>query len=92
MFRKDLLQMLLDDAMTVKQISRAVGQKDSTTVSDLEHLFKSLKHQGYRALIEPSVCRKCEFTFGSEKLSKPSKCPKCKSVWLTEPRIQVVPA
>jgi predicted Zn-ribbon and HTH transcriptional regulator len=89
MFRKDLIPMLLNNSMTVKEISRVVGQKETTTISDLEHLFKSLKHQDLKAVVEPSVCKKCGFEFSSEKLGKPSRCPKCKGNWLTEPRIKV---
>ncbi len=91
MFRRDLLPMLLENFMTVKEISHSVGQKDTTTISDLEHLLKSLKHQDYKAIVEPSVCRKCGFEFSTEKLSRPSKCPECKGNWLTEPRIKVAP-
>jgi predicted Zn-ribbon and HTH transcriptional regulator len=43
----------------------------------------------YAAAISPAQCRKCRFEFGTDKLRKPSRCPKCKSTWLTEPLIQI---
>lgn len=89
MFRKDLIPLLLEHPMTVRDISRFVDQPGKDTVADLEHLLQSLKHSEYRAEIEASACKKCGFTFGQEKLRKPSKCPKCKSTWLTEPRIKL---
>lgn len=82
--------MLLEHPMTVTDISRAVDQPGKDTVEDLEHLLQSLKHTEYRAEIEVATCRKCGFEFGHEKLRKPSKCPKCKGTWITEPRIKVV--
>lgn len=92
MFRKDLIPMLLENSMTVKEISRVVGQKETTTADDLQHLLKSVKHQGYTVEVDPSVCRKCGFRFSPEKLTKPSRCPECKGNWVTEPRIKLLEA
>lgn len=89
MFRKDLIPMLLEHPMTVREISKFVDQTGKDTTEDLEHLLQSLKHTEFVPIIEPATCRKCGFEFGAEKLRKPSKCPKCKGTWLTEPRIQL---
>jgi hypothetical protein len=40
-------------------------------------------------IIEPARCRSCGFTFGEDKLSKPGKCPECRSTWLYEAQIHV---
>jgi predicted Zn-ribbon and HTH transcriptional regulator len=82
--------MLLEHPMTVSEISRFVEQPAKDTVSDLEHLLQSIKHTEYKAAIEVATCKKCGFEFSSDKLSKPSKCPKCKSTWVSEPRIGLV--
>jgi predicted Zn-ribbon and HTH transcriptional regulator len=89
MFRKDLIPLLLEHAMTVSDIARFAEQSGKDTAADLDHLLQSLKHTEYKAVIEPAVCRKCGFEFGPEKLRKPSRCPKCKSTWVTEPRIRL---
>ena len=39
--------------------------------------------------LAPARCRKCGFEFGTDKLRKPSKCPKCKDTWISEPRIKI---
>lgn len=89
MFRKNLIPLLLDKAMSVNQIARLVGQPAADTKTDLEHFLKSLKHTGYEPVIFPAECRRCDFEFSSAKLSKPSKCPKCHGTWLTEPQISI---
>ena len=89
MYRKDLIPMLLNHPMTVTEISRFVEQKGKDTTEDMEHLLKSIKHTEFEAHIEPAICKKCGFEFGAEKLRKPSKCPKCKGTWITEPRIHL---
>ena len=82
--------MLLEHPMTVTEISRFVEQSGKDTVSDLEHLIQSLKHTEFKPQIEVAACKKCGFEFGSDKLRKPSKCLKCKSTWVSEPRIMLV--
>lgn len=90
MFRKALIPLLLRQSMTVSEISRLAEQTGKDTAADIEHLLQSLKHTEYRAVIEPAYCRKCGFKFERDKIRKPSRCPECKSAWLTEPRIQLV--
>jgi predicted Zn-ribbon and HTH transcriptional regulator len=89
MFRKDLIPLLLEHPMTVTEISRFVEQSGKDTLADLEHLLKSIRHSEFKAQVEPAECRKCNFQFGTDKLRKPSKCPECKSTWITEPRISL---
>ena len=89
MFRKDLIDMLLGNPMTVSQIARLEDESPSRVADDLQHLFRSLKHTEYKSVVEPARCRACGFEFSTEKLTKPSKCPECHSTWVQEPKIGV---
>jgi len=89
MFRKNLIEMLLGNPMTVSQIARVADESPSRVVDDLQHLFRSLKHTEYMAVVEPARCRACGFEFSGEKLNKPSKCPECHSTWVLEPKIGI---
>jgi transcriptional regulator len=91
MFRKKLIQILCGNAMTVSQIARLEDESPSPVVDDLQHLFRSLKHTEYKAVLEPARCRACGFELSSDKPNKLSKCPECHSTWLTEPKIAVEP-
>ena len=88
-FRKDLIPLLLDDAQSVAQIARLVGEAPRDIEADLQHLLRSLKHTEYIAVIEPARCRKCGFEFSASKLAKPSKCPNCRNTWILEPRVSL---
>jgi predicted Zn-ribbon and HTH transcriptional regulator len=88
-FRKDLIPLLQGRSLTLREISVLADQKMTDTEEDLKHLFRSLKHTDAAPEIEPAVCRKCGFEFGPDKMHKPSKCPKCHSTWLTDPRIGI---
>src|SRR5512142_1264761 len=87
MFRKNLIEMLLGNPMTVSQIARLVDESPGRIADDLNHLFRSLKHTEYKAVVEPARCRACGFDFSEVKLTKPSKCPECKSIWIQEPKM-----
>ena len=89
MFRKDLIEMLLGNPLSLSQIARLVDESPGRVADDLNHLFRSLKHTEYKAIVEPARCRACGFEFSGDKLTKPSKCPKCHSTWIMEPKIGV---
>jgi predicted Zn-ribbon and HTH transcriptional regulator len=86
-FRKDLIPLLEENALSISQIARLVGETPRDIEIDLVHLLKSLKHTEYCAVIEPARCRKCGFEFGGSRLAKPSKCPECRGTWILEPLV-----
>ena len=89
MFRKDLIDLLLDKLVTVPQLGRELGEPPKDIASDFKHLIRSLKHTDYEPVIIPAECRKCGFEFSNDKLLKPSKCPKCSGTWIHAPQIGV---
>jgi transcriptional regulator len=89
MFRKNLIEMLLGNPMTVSQIARLVDESPGQIADDLKHLLRSLKHTEYKIVVEPARCRACGFEFSEEKLTNPSKCPECHSTWVLEPKIGI---
>jgi predicted Zn-ribbon and HTH transcriptional regulator len=89
MFRKDLIDLLQHHPATLRELSEQLEEPVKDMESDLRHLLKSLRHLPYRAVITPAHCNKCNFVFHKDKLHKPSKCPRCKSAWISEPRIAI---
>ena len=89
MLRRHLIDVLLENPMTLKQLAEKIDCNLSEAESDLVHLMKSLKHTEFRAVVTPASCRKCEFEFSGTKLHKPSKCPQCRGTWIMEPVISV---
>jgi predicted Zn-ribbon and HTH transcriptional regulator len=79
MFRKDLIKLLLENPMSLRQIARMVDESPDQIADDLDHFFRSRQHTAQKAVIEPARCRVCGFEFSERKLNKPSKCPKCHS-------------
>jgi len=88
-FRKDLLRILTTQPRSVSSIARELGLKRADVEDDLRHMIRSARAAGHRVVIEPARCRACGFIFGDDKLSKPGKCPQCRSAWLYEAQVHV---
>ncbi|MEJ2180567.1 MAG: transcriptional regulator [Gammaproteobacteria bacterium] len=89
MFRKELLEMLLDNPMSIKEIAHLLELPVKDVEDDIKHLQKSIKHMKYRMQISPARCLKCDFQFRKDKLHKPSKCPLCHGTRIEEPQIGI---
>ena len=87
--RKDLIALLTHQPRSVSAIARDLGLKCGDVEEDLRHAIRSAEAAGYRIIVLPARCRACGFTFDERKLSKPSKCPACRSTRLFEPQISV---
>ena len=89
-FRKSLIDVLATQPRSVSSIARELGLKRGDVEDDLRHAIRSARASGRRVLIEPACCRSCGFTFGEDKLSKPSRCPNCRGERLFEAQIRVL--
>jgi predicted Zn-ribbon and HTH transcriptional regulator len=75
---------------TARELSGAVGVPEKQVAAHLEHLARSLKAAGERLRVEPARCQDCGFTFRKrDRLSRPSRCPVCRSERLDAPRFAV---
>ncbi|PWT82838.1 MAG: transcriptional regulator [Blastocatellia bacterium] len=91
MYRKDLLKALSATPRSVSSIARELKLNRADVEEDFRHLIRSARAGGHRVVVQPARCRRCGYTFGEEKLTKPSKCPACRGTWLYEPLIGVDP-
>ena len=87
--RKDLITLLSNQPRSVSAIARDLGLTRGDVEEDLRHAIRSAEAAGYRIMVLPARCCACGFTFDERKLSKPSKCPVCRSTRLYEPQISL---
>ncbi|NJE06436.1 transcriptional regulator [Thermococcus sp. M36] len=57
-------------------------------IEELRVVQKILKREGRVLLIKPAECRSCGFVFKPE-IKIPSRCPRCRSEWIEEPRFKI---
>jgi len=88
-FRKDLIDLLLNRPLSLRDIAVVLDVSPRDVEDDLRHLIKSLKASPYREDITPARCRKCGFQFRADKLHKPGKCPRCRDGWISDPLIGI---
>jgi transcriptional regulator len=88
-FRRDLMALLSAEPRSVSSLARELGLRRGDVEDDLRHLLRSARAQGHRVVVDPARCRVCGFTFGEDKLSKPSKCPACRGSRLYEAQIRI---
>jgi predicted Zn-ribbon and HTH transcriptional regulator len=89
--RKDLVSLLTGQPRSVSALARDLGLKRGDIEDELRHALRSAKAAGHDIVVLPARCRACGFTFDEDKLSKPGKCPACRSTRLYEPQISVRP-
>ena len=74
--------------VTLKELSGEVGLSERDLPAHLQHLQRSLKHQGKKLFIEPASCLDCGFVFRDrDRFTRPGKCPECRGTHLEAPRV-----
>jgi predicted Zn-ribbon and HTH transcriptional regulator len=91
--RDALAKALRTGWLSAQQLSSVVGISEKAVPGHLEHLRKSAKGAAERLEIEPSMCLKCDYVFEHrDRLTRPSRCPACKSERISPPRFRLVGA
>lgn len=85
--RQALLAALAAAALPVSVLSQRLGESEKVL---LDHL-QSLQRAG-RVEVCPPTCGHCGFAFaGRTRVTKPGRCPRCKSTRIPEPRYRQRP-
>lgn len=84
--RQALAETLRAGEYSAHELSRLVGIPEKTVTDHLDHLAQSLPRHGERLRVTPPQCLHCGYLFADRtKLSRPSRCPQCRSTHLTPP-------
>jgi transcriptional regulator len=87
--RRHLIDLLSHEPRSASSIARELGMARGDVEEDLRHALRSARAAGHQVEVIPARCKECDFVFGEEKLSKPSRCPACKATRLYEPMIRI---
>jgi predicted Zn-ribbon and HTH transcriptional regulator len=90
--REDLRRALREGFVSFRELSVRVRISEKDIAQHLEHLARSVKASGERLDVEPAQCLGCEFVFKDRtRLTKPSRCPRCRGERLAAARFRIVP-
>lgn len=88
-FRRQLIDLLAREPRTASSLAREMGLRRTEIEEDLRRALRSAAAAGYRLEIIPARCKDCGFTFGTDRLAKPGRCPSCKGSRLFEALIRI---
>jgi len=88
--RKEIIEILEKDKTTAKHLADMLRVDMKYILEDLKHTFQTVKIYHKKLKIAPSICNVCGYVFKDrERLSRPTKCPKCRSEDITEPEFYI---
>ncbi|MDP3027948.1 MAG: transcriptional regulator [Deltaproteobacteria bacterium] len=84
--RQEMISVLRGRTLSAREISAEVRISEKEVVYHLEHIRMATQKSGEQLLIIPATCKRCGFEFKKrERMSKPGKCPICRSEQIQEP-------
>jgi hypothetical protein len=89
--RQQIAQALTGARYSARDLAHRLGVSERQVEEHLAHIARSVNRERKgRFLLEPSVCQECEFVFrGRTRLTRPSRCPHCRSEAISEPRFGI---
>jgi hypothetical protein len=90
--RHALREVLAAGPATARDLSREVGIPERSVADHLEHLARSLRHEGLTLAVEAPACLDCDFVFAHRdrhRYSRPGRCPRCHGRRITLPRFWI---
>jgi hypothetical protein len=90
-FRQKIIDLLSLHAMDARELSREAGIREKEVVDHLAHIARSLASKDKRLIIQPSRCLRCGYIFADRRrLTRPGRCPYCKSSHLQNPVFSII--
>jgi len=89
--RQRILELLTGTRLSAYQLAQLLAISERQVEAHLPHVVKTVARDNARTFIlEPASCSGCGFTFGDRtRLTKPSRCPHCRSEHITDPRFGI---
>ena len=89
--RQQIMQAITAARCSARDLAHRIGIPEREVEDHLAHIGKSVaRDRRGRFLLEPSICQDCEYVFrGRTRLTRPSRCPKCRSEAISPPRFGI---
>ena len=86
--RQRMIELLTDTRLSSYQLAQLLGIPERRVEEHLPHIVKTVARDRTRRFeLDPSACSDCGFVFRDRtKLTRPSRCPTCRSEAVTAPR------
>ena len=85
--RERIASLIRENDLSPSEIAKIMDMSVKDVIEDLKHIAKSRKYG--KMVVKPARCLKCGYEFRAE-IKLPKKCPKCKSIWIEEPKFKII--
>ncbi len=84
--RRYIAALLEEGTYSAKELSNIIRIPERDICDHLEHLHRTLGKGDRRLAVIPAACLHCGFVFKKrDRLTKPGKCPACRSIHIQAP-------
>lgn len=92
--RQRLIDLLTGARLSSFQLAQMLGIPERQVEDHLPHVVKTIaRDKTKKFILDPARCQDCDFVFRDRtKLTRPSRCPQCRSEDIASPRYGVEPA
>ena len=92
--RQRIIDLLTGARLSSYQLAQMLGIPERQVEEHLPHVVKTIARDTTRRFIlDPARCQDCDFVFRDRtKLTRPSRCPHCRSEDITAPRYGIDPS
>lgn len=92
--RQRIIDLLAGARLSSFQLAQMLGIPERQVEDHLPHVVKTIARDKTRTFIlNPARCQDCDFVFRDRtKLTRPSRCPQCRSEDITAPRYGIDPS
>lgn len=90
--RQRIVERLTNGELSFDELRRELEIPARVLEDDLRHIDRSLRRGSTRLRVDPARCLACGFTFtdrAPRRFQAPSRCPRCRSERISEPRFQI---
>jgi predicted Zn-ribbon and HTH transcriptional regulator len=88
--RQALKELLLEESLSSLELSQRLSLPEKEILDHLEHIARA-PGEGLRFYLLPAVCKRCGFSFKKrERLTIPSRCPRCRGESISRPRFELL--
>lgn len=92
--RQRIIDLLTGARLSSYQLAQMLGIPERQVEEHLPHVVKTIARDTTRRFIlDPARCQDCDFVFRDRtKLTRPSRCPHCRSEDIAAPRYGIDPS
>ncbi len=81
-----IIELLESRSYGIEELAKLLETDSRTVLEDLKHIKRTLKNMNKTLYVVPPFCYKCNKEIIIKDVKNISKCPRCKSTYISKPK------